>query len=823
MSGSQSNTCWADDLACFSPMREAQLSDEEVFSGFANMLFETYMPNANPKVLTKTTFYDSQNALHEVSIQSPETRQVGEGASNETIAATIVPMVDTQVVPSMELTQQYEVLVNALPGESSDNSRKATRDPSLLAPLIEKAGKMQNPSVRISRHQLVTPTTRRDEEVKGNPLLRTHVDEFIDGFVSELETADFFSVGKGKNIGSSPYENLRVNMLKRAQEGQYTCHNRADLSKRWENYVQERIQEFTGIESAAIHCATVILQKMLDISGATVCAQELLSYGPEQILERCNPGNANDYKVFSGIKKRTDPEMVNIGLTMFQRLIQMSDAISAGMVVTKSDVYKESICTSFGKTEVVGSTVGADGGRVKKNCRAIFPTSPVDYFKKTFLFYDLAQELKERFPCYGPGFAAGRAHDKKVVDLLKHALDGGKPTTRESAYAEGRPIRIINRDMKHWDTRMSEAAILTTLEILESRVNKNSLSQREKNIRSLVYDVAADEVLTKLVEHPSGYLMWVSGTLPSGTYVTSLLNSMCNVLLCIACPIYLSMKYGKKLWAQDDILTHAGELAEIALRSIICNGDNQMGTDELYNFFGLSFSPERDDEFFSAIGMKVKIDECGDTTRLDQCMFSQRKFVSLKGELYPTRCVDSLLKKMYAKPFTSALDAKLYVRCMMVDYLAIDPLIFKLLKSIDSSLYVPPQDLFNHLSSAGENYKEFIMNSFGREKMDQVQWDEIVAELCRASPSRPCILSLLLPTNERPVSDDKEAAARGFIVGSGGDDVDKVMKYLLTSQCKKTIGDLSKISVRDWLRVLKTTGQTEIFFEMDETLSMISQ
>nr|WMV64403.1 RNA-dependent RNA polymerase [Uromyces fabae virus] len=610
-------------------------------------------------------------------------------------------------------------------------------------------------------------------------------------------------------------------MMKCAEEGQYTRHNREDLSKRWLNYAQERIEKFSGVEGAAIECATAVFQQMLDDDEVFVDAVPISEYGPNEIEERCNPGNSNDYKIFYGIRKRNDKEMISIGHRMFQRLLKQSDAISEGKAITRSDVYRESICTSFGKSEVVGSTIGVGGKKEKKNCRAIFPTSPVDYFKKTHLFFDLADALKEKCPCYGPGFAAGRGHDKKVLSLIEKCTAAEGVTTRKSEWCDSN-VKIINRDMKHWDTRMSEAAILHTLNFLESRVNKDKLSFRDRNARKLVFEVAADEVLTKLVEHPSGYLLWVSGTLPSGTYVTSILNSVCNILLCIACPIYLALKEGKRFKFVDDILNEKRTLARIARDSVICNGDNQMGTDELYSFLGVSFSPSADDGFFSSIGMKVKIDECGNTERIDQCMFSQRKFLRLRGDLYPTRCMNALLKKFYAKPFTSYVDAKLYVRCMMIDYLAIDPLIFKILKSIDANILVAPRDLVHKLSTAGESYRDFMMNAFGRDRLTDDEWFEIVTELCTLSPSRKSILSLLLSKKERPIAEDSEIAAKGMITGNlRSTSEDPVDKYLLASEDRPSISKVAKLSPQGFLKIIKETGQTDIYFEMSETKEML--
>nr|WMV64402.1 RNA-dependent RNA polymerase [Uromyces fabae virus] len=665
---------------------------------------------------------------------------------------------------------------------------------------------MSNPSVCVARFQTLTPFMRKDEERHdGSELLRPFVPKLIDDIVSEL-AEPLVSARVKPDV-------FKAHLNTMASEGQYTVHNRKDLSERFLNYAVERQTQVENtdarmsIEYASQVVRTIVLDSMLYSEEGIVKSRQVSNFSSVHLEEICNQGNANDYKLLYGINKRKDPEMLEIGSQMFSKIYNRVSRKRDGFVVDPEDVRSEPMISPFGKTEVVGSTIGPDGvTREVKKCRAIFPTSPTDYFKKCFLFHDLCESLQKNCPVYGPGFAAARGCDSKVTSILSRVTRGTTKCTDPS-------IKIINRDMKHWDANMKEHMILTGMKLMEELVDKTELDDMDKECRQVIFDLACDEVLTKLVEHPSGFMVWVSGTLPSGTYVTSTLNSICNAILCVACPIFTAVSIDKcRTFA--DIDRSICEISSIASRSIICNGDNQMGTNELYKFLGVDFDPLKDNIFFSEVGMKVKVDECGSSSRLSDCMFSSRKFLRVKNDLYPTRPLESMLRKLYAKPFADLLEAKLYIRSMMIDMVAIDPIVYKCLSNLDARIEASEDDLKAQLSKSSSGFIEYMRSSIGVEIGDD-DWQDLCQILSSSCPKRNHIMTLLMSKSDIPGA-DREFVSRGFITGDVHGMDSAIDRMLSKCSLRTTLKQVASVNCEQWRSMLIKTGQIGIYLEMGD-------
>jgi len=818
---------WADDTIESRPIVDLQ-DEETAFADFTNYLFSRYVTNKSS--VTKATMgFEASDGSHRevvVDFSAAGTYESDVDASHTCgpvhmidVEEELLGCVDDRISKLEDRFEGGDTALDELPSPDIKGvgaPRKKTRsrrrrEAALLRDLMKKADGMSNPSITVCPLQLTNPNVRVDEVVPSNDsrLLSTYNSKMVKYIADRLKVGGAITSSKGF---SRPIEEI-------VETAQFTQHNRERLSKRMLNYCVERIVSFDDDRElmAALDISKKIFKKMISVTGVGSKLMDPRLYTRTEMRERCNQGNASEYKIFHGVKKRLDPEMLALGEKMFSRICSGVKAKRSGKVVSLADVTSEPLCVAFGKTEVVGATHDQDGSVVAKDCRAIFPTSPVTYYKLAYLFYDLSKSQMDKFPCYGPGFAAGRSNDLKVCSMLKRVL--ASPNSVETRHGSaGRQIQIINRDIKHWDANLREASIDVVGRLLYSCVDKGHLDEEGVAIGDMIFEAAMDEVLVKLVEHPSGYLTWVAGTLPSGVFVTSSFNSNANILFCIASFVHqLMFSKSSPSSAALEILDNEEWIEKTAntfLLSLVCNGDNQIGTDEVYQDNGIWYDINEDAKFWAKLGMRMKMDETGVTTNISEAEFSSRKWVLFNSELYPTRPLDGLIRKLQARPFKDALEAKLFVRAMMIDYLGIDPLIFNALKEIDEDIIVDPKALQRSQSKAGDSFKDYIRSSFGVDHLSEQELERLSAIMCSQRVSRAALCTLMLPRSDLKGADMDEVN-KGFLLGETAVGTRESLKVLERNETRGVLS-LAQVGESEWVKIIASTRQASLYRSMSE-------
>jgi hypothetical protein len=243
---------------------------------------------------------------------------------------------------------------------------------------------------------------------------------------------------------------------------------------------------------------------------------------------------------------------------------------------------------------------------------------------------------------------------------------------------------MVMSDIFKWDATMPEVLISHSFDLLEGVVDKSSMSPDAVAARSVMCSVAKRQLMTKLLEHPSGYLVELFGCMPSGSYYTSLLNTEANNLLLLSHIIDRAV-------AEVGYTTHEAAL-------ILCDasdglfgsyGDNQLFSAALFKLFGLKYDSFKHAAYLAQFGMIMKPEETEVTTKLGRVRYCSRAVVMTPHGPLLTRTHSSLVAKMAGRPEHDPLTDKLYVRAIMADFMGTDPIAYAILSHIDSTISVP--------------------------------------------------------------------------------------------------------------------------------------
>lgn len=489
----------------------------------------------------------------------------------------------------------------------------------------------------------------------------------------------------GQMMGTS----YRDNAILCHDLGDHTTHDPDTLPERFLEYIRPRVERATGPEERALLLAKKVMHIIWRRRGIAVGARPNADMTASKMDEIVTEGNAGEYRAF-GATSRKEQRVMDMCVSHLNDFIVAGAALRATGQAPRRFQTFATLTSAFGKDESKAAKVGEvveDGNRrtpsvlVKGEAREriapvprfIFSPSPTAYYVAAFLHHDISKELMKRDPTHGPGFGPGRGRAQKFIELVERAFGGANELVDSE---------MVMSDIAKWDASVREALLSIGYDTLEEFVDKSGLPELDRFARKAMSDCAKRTLLTKIVEHPSGYNVVLHGAMPSGSYYTSLLNTVCNDLLAIACVIRAMFReYG------DNHEINLELVADAAEQWLLSYGDNQLFSTKLFSDCGVDYTKEDHADFLGRVGMRLKLDETEVTTRLSRVRFCSRALVrAANGELMVTRTHNAFYEKLSGRPTGNVLETKLYVRALMADYLGTDPVIFKSLSNIDETL-----------------------------------------------------------------------------------------------------------------------------------------
>jgi len=422
-----------------------------------------------------------------------------------------------------------------------------------------------------------------------------------------------------------------------------------------------------------LDAARSLKRQMWSDWGVGAAARPLSDCEPSVLETMINKGSPGEYRRL-GITDRRDPRLVAVMSMSLARYGTAGRLVHAGKREPKwvSDTIQPTL--SFGKEEPKAAK-REDGRIVPPVPRFIFNLSPINYALAAFLHSDLSHSLQSSDPTHGPGFGPGRGRSGKFLDVVNVCFDG------KFEVPEGE--EMVMSDIAKWDASMPEALIYPTFDNIESAVTTSHMDSLARVTRNLMTRTARRQLGEKLLEHPSGYLLHLFGTMPSGSYYTSCVNTEGNNLLVLAHIIDRAV--------HETSFTAAGA-AEVLRHSIrgrlVSYGDNQLFSAYLFKILGMAYDPDKHAEFLGRFGMKLKVDETEVTRSIARVRFCSRSVVQTPEGPIITRTHSSIASKLSARPEHDPVVDKLYVRAIMADHMGTDPIVYEMLSSIDRQIDV---------------------------------------------------------------------------------------------------------------------------------------
>nr|QKK35406.1 RNA-dependent RNA polymerase [Erysiphe necator associated polymycovirus 2] len=551
-------------------------------------------------------------------------------------------------------------------GKSGELSgTRMTRDTSRLRDAVHKASKCVNPSFRIYGLQRKTPLGFGPTPAGDTRPLRPH------GLVVINELAKTGLGDDGQPVVDHVYKKTMMDALER---GDYTTHDPDTLHPRFLEYVHERITELPPRTEKAMKWACKVMRKSWERNGVRVKARTTDYASKESVEAFVKAGSSGEYTE-KGISTRTDPRMVELLYRSLDRFVVAGHSFSTGRAPPPWVHFTQQPVMSFGKTELKAAKE-VDGQRQAPVPRFIFNVSPVNYVLASYLHGDLSHSLQDRDPMHGPGFGPVRARAGKFLDKVScHLVEGKAELT----------CKAVMSDISKWDANMPEVLIAHAFDLMESMVDKSDLDRHSYATRTLMLNVARRQLLSKVVEHPSGYFVELFGCMPSGSFYTSVLNTVANDLLALSLLGMELMAMGR-----EDELEELVEQASLAAdKDLLSYGDNQIIFSSLFEGFGCSYDKTRHAEHLSTFGMKLKVDETDVSDKLSRVRFCSRGVLLTPHGLALTRSHESVMSKLGGRPIDDPACNKLYVRALMVDLVGTDPILYRGLEMMDESIHVP--------------------------------------------------------------------------------------------------------------------------------------
>nr|WOR79336.1 RNA-dependent RNA polymerase [Botryosphaeria dothidea polymycovirus 1] len=644
--------------------------------------------------------------------------------------------------------------------ESDMTKRAFVRDSSRLAEAAKKAAMLKNPTISISHYQLPNP--------------------FSFGGGPPEQERPLRSLAAAAAHKAARYVPPHRRYLQHANEaidlGDFTTHDPDTLHPRFLEYVHERVTAVDDRTDRAMRVATTALSRLWADKFSPPAARGLSDVDPANLRPLLNNGSPGEYRLL-GAADRLDDRLVD---TMAASLARYSSAANAtlktGRVPTWIETTTQPVLT-FGKKEPKAAKMRG-GERVAPVPRLIFNVSPINYALAVFLHGDLSKKLQEFDPTHGPGFGPGRGRATVFLDLLERAAGGGV-FNRAGAFSMS--------DIEKWDANMCEALMGYAFDLLESAVDTSQLTDHARATRALMVRVARRQLMEKLVEHPSGYLVWLSGCMPSGSYYTSLINTIGNDLLVLG---HIADRAMTTLAMDEEAV--AQQLARCAGGTLVSYGDNQLISEELFLSLGLTYDADAHAEFLSRFGMKLKVEETKVSPWVGDARFCSRAAVQTPYGLMVTRPHTSIYQKLAGRPRHDPAIDKLYVRTLMMDHMGTDPIAFEIMDSVDSMVDADLSTV--GLTPAVRSVLTDAAKSFYGDASDD-SLSRVLEALSTSRVDRRALLSLHTPRTGAEGS----VAKLGHAPQLGGP--------LLTNVLTPAAEWVAELGPKQWIEYLERTGQ----------------
>nr|AWY10945.1 RNA-dependent RNA polymerase [Sclerotinia sclerotiorum tetramycovirus-1] len=532
----------------------------------------------------------------------------------------------------------------------------------------------------------------------------------------------------------------RARRREAAHLGDFTTHDPVTLSPRFLEYVKPRVEIAPPRTDVALRLASDIMIKVWQAAGIAPRARSVFDVDPEYLADIIKDGNAGEYRT-AGISSRRDPRMMHMLSDHITGFVHAGRELMAGRTVPSYLGTLQHQTLSFGKEEAkaakpVPAHPGDDGAylrpdgtwatRVAPIPRFIFSPSPCNYAVAAFLHHDVSKSMMDLDPTHGPGFGPGRGRSHKFTDLVTRSF-GDKNVMVDD--------EMVMSDIEKWDASATEALLGCGMDTMERAVGKEHLTDLDRSTRLAMYKYAKRTLLTKIVEHPSGYNLVLHGTMPSGSYYTSLVNTVCNDLLAIGLLVRTMLDAGHTV--------DVDECAATVSRWLLSYGDNQLFSTAMFREMGVSYDKEKHAAFLATLGMKLKLDETEITQQLGRVRFCSRAVVRTPHGLAVTRSHDPLISKLAGRPTASPLADKLYVRALMMDYLGTDPIAYQMLEFVDRQIVLRPGDADTIPKQLKREVEETAMHVFG--SADATAIGAVVAMVTATDVPRADLLLLHLP------------------------------------------------------------------------------
>nr|QKK35410.1 RNA-dependent RNA polymerase [Erysiphe necator associated polymycovirus 3] len=544
-------------------------------------------------------------------------------------------------------------IINSL--RNSDGPVKGSsgfvRDSRRLDEAAKKAKHLTNPNFEVSNYQLIVPLGFGPETVSEERPYKP---------VIQSQAARIF-----KTVGMESYTSACIEAI---EVGDHTHHDPDTLHPRFLEYVHERT---TDVDQATHDAMTEAMKIMLahwKSIGLRERARPLSDATPDVFGTEVTPGSQGEYRCL-GATSRNDERLVPTLCDSIQRYAE------AGRQVVRSGKEPQFVHTTqqpsgmFGKNERKSAKL-VDGKLVAPVPRCIFNVSPVDWALAKFLHGKTSEFLSNHDPLHGPGYGPNRGRSWKFMNVLDRAF-GDSSTTPG--------FNLSMSDIHKWDANMCEYLLSASFDVLEKAVDKSHLDKYNLAARASMVKVAKRHLLEKLVEHPSGYFVHLFGCMPSGSYYTSLLNTIANNLLIISLIIRLLVEE----LGMDKRAARA-RLQPFVAGRLLSYGDNQIVSEELFIAVGLRYDPHKHEEHLARFGMKLKVDETEVTNLLGRTRFCSRACVSTPAGKILVRTHTSLFAKVAGTPDIEPIAYKLWLRATAIDHMGADPIVYNLLKKLDS-------------------------------------------------------------------------------------------------------------------------------------------
>nr|WEW73482.1 RNA dependent RNA polymerase [Cladosporium cladosporioides polymycovirus 2] len=645
------------------------------------------------------------------------------------------------------------------------NSTGFVRDSHRLDGVVARAAACARPTVELSRYQLVVPLGFGPEKISSErpfkPVLQSQADRV--------------------------YSVVNVEGYKRACEdaielGDYTSHDPDTLYPRFMEYVHERITEVDDVTNTAVTEAAKVMLAHWRSLGMSVKARPLTDATVDKFGAEITPGSQGEYRSL-GATSRNDERLVPTLCDSISRFGEAGrQAVRGGREPAFVSMTQQP-SGMFGKNERKAAKFDALGRRVAPVPRCIFNVSPVDWALAKFLHGGMSEFLSEKDPLHGPGYGPNRGRSWKFMNVLDKAF--GNSTTNPE-------FRVSMSDIAKWDAYMCEFLLSRAFDLLEHAVDKTGLDSYNRAARAAMVKVAKRHLMEKLVEHPSGYFVHMYGCMPSGSYYTSPLNTLGNNLLIIS--LLIKLLIVEKGLAPKVARTRVQTAVSGRLLSY---GDNQIVSEELFIAVGLRYDPVKHKQHLATFGMTLKLDETEVTNDLGRARFCSRGCVATPAGKILVRSHTSLFAKVSGTPDIEPAVYKLWLRATAIDHMGADPVVYNLLKKLDSMTRATsiPTDNSKGVKAVLEDICQKFVGDSSPESMSAA-----LDILNSGFPSRAALLSL--HSKITPAMRDKKLGP-SLLIDFGRE------SFELTPAARWCLEQTEET----WIHHLKATGQTGILVD----------